>query len=43
MYQLYLGFWKYLQIFVIAKLIGFARKTQKTVYNVKFLKTLENL
>jgi hypothetical protein len=39
MYQFYLGFWKYLQIFVIAIFAVKPEKLEKTVYNVKFLKT----
>ena len=39
MYQTYLGFWKYLQIFVIAKIAVKPEKIEKTVYYVKFLKT----
>ena len=38
-YQIYLGFWKNLQIFVIAFFTEKYSKTAKTVCNVKFLKT----
>jgi len=39
MYQLYLGFWKYLQNFVIGQTAVKPEKLEKTVDNVKFMKT----
>ncbi len=43
MYQFYLGFWRYLQIFVIATTTVKHLKCVKTIDNVTFLKTLRIL